>query len=107
MARVFTVDEAAEYLHVTPYTVRKWLRKGKMRGRKIGRIYRILACDLEQLLGAAVEDEGGFRAPGVKLRAAEVFGRFPRPGRSLEDFLRDQRKEAEDEERRWKEEHGA
>jgi excisionase family DNA binding protein len=50
MARIFTVDQAAEYLHVSPYTVRKWLRAGKIPGRKIGRMYRILEAELEAML---------------------------------------------------------
>jgi len=50
MARVFTVDEAAEYLHVSPYTIRKWLRTGKIPGRKIGRAYHIVEAELEAML---------------------------------------------------------
>ena len=50
MARVFTVDQAAEYLHVTPYTIRKWLRNGKIPGRKIGRVYRIPESELAAML---------------------------------------------------------
>ena len=50
MARVFTVNEAADYLRVTPYTVRKWLREGLIPGRKIGRVYRLYEAELEEML---------------------------------------------------------
>lgn len=53
MARVLTVNEAAEYLRVTPYTVRKWLRDGLIPGRKIGRVYRLYEAELEEMLRGA------------------------------------------------------
>lgn len=33
--RFLTVDEAAEVVRVTPYTVREWLREGRLRGHKV------------------------------------------------------------------------
>jgi len=50
MSRVFTVEQAADYLQVKPYTLRKWLRRGKIPGCKIGRVYRILEEELEALI---------------------------------------------------------
>lgn len=50
MARTLTVNEAAKMLHITSYTVRLWLRQGKLRGRKIGRAYLILESDVEVFL---------------------------------------------------------
>jgi len=52
MSRALTVEQAAEYLQLSPYTIRQWLRTGKLPGRKIGRVYRILDSDLEALVGA-------------------------------------------------------
>jgi excisionase family DNA binding protein len=34
--RLLTVDEIVERLRVHPYTVRKWLREGKLRGYRLG-----------------------------------------------------------------------
>ena len=72
MSRVFTVDQAAEYLHVTPYTIRKWLRKGKIPGRKIGRIYRILETELEMVLRASKDDFPEFLEPDVSLSSEDA-----------------------------------
>lgn len=39
--RYLTVKEVAEVLRVTPYTVRKWIRQGKLFASKTGKEYRI------------------------------------------------------------------
>ena len=54
-----TVKEVSERLRVNPYTVRRWLREGKLRG---------------QLMGG---DRGGYRI------AASELGRFMREGPAL------------------------
>jgi excisionase family DNA binding protein len=41
MERMLTPEQAAEVLQTHPVTVRLWLRTGKLRGRKIGRIWRV------------------------------------------------------------------
>jgi excisionase family DNA binding protein len=41
MDRVLTAEEAAALLRVKPRTLYEWLRKGKIRGRKVGRSWRI------------------------------------------------------------------
>ena len=46
---VFTVKEAAEFLRVTPETVRRLCRRGKIPFAKIGSDYRFLQRDLEVL----------------------------------------------------------
>ena len=33
----FTIKEASEYLEIAEITVRRWVREGKLRARKIGR----------------------------------------------------------------------
>ncbi len=59
MEKLYTVEEAAEYLQVVPATVREWLRKGEMKGVKLGgRIWRIREQDLVEYLDKmAVQDE--------------------------------------------------
>jgi acetyl-CoA synthetase len=49
METLFTVEEAAELMKVKVDTVRRWLRNGTLRGRKIGRIWRIAESDLSKL----------------------------------------------------------
>ena len=46
---VFTVKEAAEFLRVTPETVRRLCRRGKIPFARIGSDYRFLKSDLEAL----------------------------------------------------------
>jgi excisionase family DNA binding protein len=41
MAKVFTTEEAAELLRVSPRTVCQWLRSGKIPGRKVGKFWLI------------------------------------------------------------------
>ena len=40
-SELLTVDEAAEMLRTTPYTLRRLLRGGKVQGTKIGRQWRV------------------------------------------------------------------
>jgi excisionase family DNA binding protein len=49
---LLTVEEAAQRLKVTPYTIRKWLRQGRLRGIKVagGQRWRIRAEDLDALI---------------------------------------------------------
>ena len=49
METLLTVEEAAELMKVKVDTVRRWLRNGTLRGRKIGRIWRIAESDLNRL----------------------------------------------------------
>jgi excisionase family DNA binding protein len=46
---VLTVKEAAEFLRVTPETVRRLCRRGKIPFARIGSDYRFLKSDLEAL----------------------------------------------------------
>lgn len=47
----YTTDRVAEILGVTPYTVRKWIREGRLGGTKLGRnTVRVSRADLEAFL---------------------------------------------------------
>jgi excisionase family DNA binding protein len=46
--KLLDVDEAAEFLGVHSGTLRLWLRKGVIKGRKFGRVWRISKKDLLQ-----------------------------------------------------------
>jgi excisionase family DNA binding protein len=50
MNEVLTIHEAAARLKLKPETVRDWLKLGKLKGVKLGRIWRVDAEDLERLL---------------------------------------------------------
>jgi len=57
MDALFTPDDVAEKLSVTPKTVRDWLRSGELIGIKVGKGWRIHPKDLTRLL-----DEQLFKA---------------------------------------------
>jgi excisionase family DNA binding protein len=50
MGEILTIDEAAERLKLKSDTVRDWCLKGKLRASKLGRIWRIDAAALEELM---------------------------------------------------------
>lgn len=50
MDKVYTPEQVAEMLSITERTILIWLRAGKMRGVKVGRLWRIREQDLEEFL---------------------------------------------------------
>lgn len=49
---LLTVEEAAAYLRVSEYVLRRWLRAGKVPGIKLGNHWRIDEDDLKAFLDA-------------------------------------------------------
>lgn len=48
--RFYTIKEVAELLKVSDGGVRKWLKSGKLKGIKLGRIWRIKKSDLDEFV---------------------------------------------------------
>ena len=48
--RLLTPEEAAERLKVSPETIKKWCREGKLRGVKVSVLWRIRQEDLESFI---------------------------------------------------------
>ena len=46
---IYTVEQAAEKLTVSPLTIREWLRNGTLPGHKAGRFWRITDKDIEEM----------------------------------------------------------
>jgi len=44
------VEEAAEYFHVLPSTIRSWIRSGRLLGTKIGKQYFIPEPEVKKML---------------------------------------------------------
>lgn len=55
METVYTAEEAATQLKVTPFTIREYLKSGKLNGFKMGKAWRIKESDLEALVDACTE----------------------------------------------------
>jgi excisionase family DNA binding protein len=47
--KLYSKEEAAKILSISPITLGDWLRKGKIRGVKLGRVWRIPESALEEL----------------------------------------------------------
>ena len=46
---IYTVEQAAEKLMVSPVTIREWLRNGTLIGHKAGRFWRVTDADIEEM----------------------------------------------------------
>ena len=64
--QLFTVEDAAKVLLVKPTTVREWLKAGKLKGMKMGRLWRVRESELEAFLR---ESEGKWQIPERDLEA--------------------------------------
>jgi excisionase family DNA binding protein len=53
--KLYTPEMAAELLHVSPLTLRNWLRGGQLNGVKVGRQWRIRESDLRIFLDPGSE----------------------------------------------------
>jgi excisionase family DNA binding protein len=53
MDELFTPEQAAAILQVSPKTLKDWLRAGKLPGCKIGRFWRVKPADLDAFIRAS------------------------------------------------------
>jgi excisionase family DNA binding protein len=60
MAEVFlTVEQAAGRLHIAPYTLREWIKRGKVRSFKPGRAWLIPEKALDELAAGGSTTRAG------------------------------------------------
>jgi excisionase family DNA binding protein len=52
---ILTLEQAANRAQVAVKTMREWLRTGKLKGIKAGRLWRVRANDLEHFFEASVK----------------------------------------------------
>jgi excisionase family DNA binding protein len=88
MARILNTEQAAEKLQVKPLTVRKYLRKGLIPGKRLGREWRIVETDLEMFLRGAVQTQAPARESARGFLA-------DLPGFGTEEFLKSKQEEIE------------
>jgi excisionase family DNA binding protein len=50
MEPLFDVKQAADFLHVSHYTVRAWIKAGKLRATRLGSLVRIEKSELRRLI---------------------------------------------------------
>lgn len=92
MARILTVEQAAEKLQMSTKIVREYLRLGKLPGRKVGKAWRVLETDLEWYISGYTRKA----SQGERVSALGICADIP--GFSTEEFLKSKREEVELEE---------
>ena len=50
MDEILTSEQVAQILQIHPFTVLKFIKQGKLKASKLGRVYRIRRSDVERLL---------------------------------------------------------
>jgi len=55
---LFTIKELSERLNVTPLTLRSYIKKGKLRGRKVGGVWYVSDLSLRRFFNNPGQDEG-------------------------------------------------
>jgi excisionase family DNA binding protein len=63
---LYTVEQVAERLNLHPKTVRRYIREGRLKAKRIGKEYRVARLDLNEFAGAAEP------APVVRTRQVTV-----------------------------------
>lgn len=48
--KFFTTEQVANILQVHPFTILKFIKAGKLKGIKLGRVYRIKESDVQEFL---------------------------------------------------------
>ena len=96
---VYTLQEACRFLRISESTARRWIKEGRLRGRKIGRDYRFLGRDLLDALEGSPDRLGNLKLltpdhPLLKLVGVGDSGRSDiaeEHDRYLAEFLRKHR----------------
>ena len=48
--KFLTTDQVAQMLQVHPFTILKFIKQGKLKGIKLGRVYRIKESDMQEFI---------------------------------------------------------
>ncbi len=96
---LLTAEQVAERLQVREETVYDWLRAGRLRGVKLGRIWRVREADLEafiraHLTGPEPDEDEEERAEAEQAWQEYLAGRDP--GKPIDQVIREQLHERAD-----------
>jgi excisionase family DNA binding protein len=69
--RVFTTDEAIEYLRISRPTFLKYLHEGRIKAIKAGNGWRILHSELLRFLKGQTAESGRENTPGMEFHGDE------------------------------------
>jgi len=59
--KYYSTEDVAEILGFKEKTVREWLRTGKLKGKKVGRLWRVKESDLEEFINNTENYLAGFK----------------------------------------------
>lgn len=54
--RLLTPEQVAEMLQLHPFTVLNYIKQGKLRSARLGRVYRIRESDIDKFLESQMVD---------------------------------------------------
>lgn len=74
--KFFTTEQVANILQVHPFTILKFIRSGKLKGIKLGRVYRMKESDVKEFLESRL---GGGKAEKIALESTQVPSKVPKP----------------------------
>ena len=57
MEDLLTVEQAAAKLQIAPKTLKDWLRAGRLKGVRVGRLWRIKERDLEAFVDQGADED--------------------------------------------------
>ena len=55
--KLYSIEEAAAIMGISPQTLGKWLRAGRIRGVKLGRVWRIPESALDEIAKSGTQKE--------------------------------------------------
>lgn len=68
---ILTVEQVAKILQVHPFTVLKFIKQGKLKAAKLGRVYRIRRSDVELFLDAQVSTDRATPEPKSRKKSVK------------------------------------
>ena len=75
---LLTPERAAQLLAVSLKTIRDWLKRGRLKGVRAGRLWRIPERDLETFLAAEKETQSWLDGPFPQAHSTQDSNRFNR-----------------------------
>ena len=57
--KILTTEQVANILQVHPFTILKFIKQGKLKGMKLGRVYRIKESDVEAFIEERMTKNSG------------------------------------------------
>ncbi|NLG78994.1 MAG: helix-turn-helix domain-containing protein [Firmicutes bacterium] len=97
--KLLTPEEAAERMVVSPKTVRDWLRQGKLKGIKTGKLWRIRENDLAEFV--ARNTSGAVRSDGLENAVENAGSTIAVRETALRKYSDDSNRENLSDERRY------